>query len=417
MNVENIGLGLQAARKIISIQEGGAGLSHMRFVQDTATCLLPKAVFARSKADLAENAFLELSESTLVYYGASILGEGLFRKLYDSKLSTALKKQISTPATELLKAKQPANKQLMAVKAAIALSCMAIPLIEFSLNYFKNLLTLRVFNQGDFNDIAKLDKNKEINTAKNIKVAKNAKRKIIGAASVFGAFLATSAILLKKGQNSKLFQNISELILAPGNKLFKNQKLKDFANKYFSLDFANNNGKLALSKGQLTSCVLIGGLGYFDSAKDRGKQNFLEVLYRMPIVGFYIICGNELLEQGFKKMLLKMGKCKETIGKNLEVPKISELKGLAEKICAKNGGSVSEMYKKLLKQKTLIAGVPFLFGIGVMGFFVAATSRYFTQYRYNREKAQKAQKAQNNNIPQVFSSFLNFSGDKVQARN
>ena len=78
-NSANIGLGLKAASSIIKVQEGGAGLSNIRFIQDSATGLLPKAVFARSKADLAENSFLELSESVLVYYFPAILGEGIFR--------------------------------------------------------------------------------------------------------------------------------------------------------------------------------------------------------------------------------------------------------------------------------------------------------------------------------------------------
>ena len=411
MKVENIGLGLNIASKFISLQEGGAGLSHMRFIQDSATGLFPKAIFARSKADLVENSFLELAESALVYYGPGIIGEGIFRKLYSKNLPDKLKEKIATPAVELLKENSIDNKKIIPIKAAIALSSLSIPIVEYSLNYIKNLLTLKMFKQGDFNDIAKLDKNKSINTEKNKEVEKSAKKHIFGAAAAFGLCLGLSALLCKKGENSKTLQNFSELILAPGNKL-KNQKLKDFANKYMSVDFANNNGKLTMSKGQLTSCVTIGALGYFGAAKDRGKQNFLEVLFRMPIVGFYIICGNELLEKGFKKMLVKSGKCKETIGKNLEVPTLKDLTSLAKKIQAERGGNYSDIYKKLLKQKTLISGVPFLFGIGVMGFFVAAVSRYFTQYRYDKEKAIKNLKNQtinfykDNNTPSVFSNFV-----------
>ena len=44
-NSGKIGLGLKTASKICSIQEGGAGLSHIKFIQDCATCLLPKVVF------------------------------------------------------------------------------------------------------------------------------------------------------------------------------------------------------------------------------------------------------------------------------------------------------------------------------------------------------------------------------------
>lgn len=388
-NAGNIGTGLKVASKIIGIQEGGAGLSNIRFIQDSATGLVPKAVFARSKADLGENTFLELSESVLVYYFPTILGEGIFRKLYSKNLSTDLKKQIATPTVDLLKVKnQAVNKKLLPVKAALALSAFAIPLVEYTLNYFKNLMTLKVFKQSDFENIANLNKNKSENTEQSKKVENSAKKHIKLAAGIYSACLALSALLIKKGENSKTLQNLSEAILAPGTKFFKNNKKRaDFFNKYLSIDFANNNGKLALSRGQLTSCVLVGGAGYFGASKDRGKQNFLETLFRYPLVGFYIICGNELLEKGFRKFLYKNGKCKELINEKLEVPKLKDLRSIAEK----HGGDIDAMYKKLLKQKVLIAGLPLLFGIGVMGFFIAGTSNLFTKFRYNRDVKNKEQ--------------------------
>lgn len=388
-NAGNIGTGLKVASKIIGIQEGGAGLSNIKFIQDSATGLVPKAVFARSKADLGENTFLELSESVLVYYFPTILGEGIFRKLYSKKLPADLKKQIATPAVDLLKANNPSvNKKLLPVKAALALSAFAIPLVEYTLNYFKNLMTLKVFKQSDFENIANLNKKKSENTEQAKKVENSAKKHIKLAAGIYSVCLALSALLIKKGENSKSLQNISEIILAPGTKFFKDNKKKaDFFNKYFSLDFADNNGKLALSRGQLTSCVLVGGAGYFGASKDRGKQNFLETLFRYPLVGFYIICGNELLEKGFRKFLYNNGKCKELINDKLEVPNLKDLRSIAEK----HGGDVDAMYKKLLKQKVLIAGLPLLFGIGVMGFFIAGTSNLFTKFRYNRDVKNKEQ--------------------------
>ena len=377
----NIGLGLKTAAKIVSIQEGGAGLSNIRFIQDTATGLIPKAVFARSMADLSENSFLELSESVLVYYCPALLGQ-IFKNIYAKNLSPDMKNFITTPAAELLK-KGGKYKPLMPVKAAIALGAFAIPLIEFTLNYIKNLMTLKVFKQGNFENIANLNKDKNIDKNFNSKVEKSAKKNILSAAGIYAGCLGLGALLASKGKNSKTLQNISETILAPGTKFFKNNKKKaDFVNRYFSIDFADNNGKFALSKGQLTSCVLIGGAGYFGASKDRGKQNFLETLFRFPLVGFYIICGNELLEKGFRKLLYKNNKCRDLINEKLEVPQLKDLKEIA----LKKGGNFDEVYKKLLKQKCLIAGIPLLFGIGVMGFFIAGTSNLFTKYRYNRER-------------------------------
>jgi len=382
-NAGTIGLRLKTASKICAIQEGGAGLSNIRFIQDSATGLIPKAVFARSKADLSENAFLELSESILVYYCPALLGEGIFRKLFSKNLPENLKSKISTPAKELLKSNNIENKSLIPIKAAITLGAFAIPLIEFTLNYIKNLMTIKVFNQANFNNIANLNKNKIENTQQTQKVKNSAKKNIKRAGIIYSGCLALAGILARGGRNSKALQGLSELILAPGTKLFKNnQKIKNFCDKFFSLDFANVNGKLAMSRGQLASCVFVGGAGYFGASKDRGKQNFLENLFRYPIVGFYIIYGNELLEKGFKKFLHKIGKCKEVLNDKLEVPKFEELKDYAKNF----GGDYDKIYKKMLKQKILIAGMPLIFGIGIMGFFITKSSNLFTKFRYTKEQ-------------------------------
>lgn len=379
---------LKTAAKFINSQEQASGLSTSRFIQDTGTCLLPKAAFARSKEDLVENSFLELSESALVYFAPALIGEKIAKNIFSKGMSVEAKKLIATPAVELMKNNNGLNKKVLPVKAAIALSAMIIPLAEFTLNYFKNLLTLKAFKKADFDNIASLDNKKE-NKSVQEKVEKNAYKNIKRAGAVFVGCLGLGALIAKKGQSSKLLQNISEAILAPGTKFFKkNAKQRDFFNKYFSLDFNQQNGKLVLSKGQLTSCVLVGGAGYFGASKDRGKQNFLETLFRFPLVGFYIITGSELFENGFKKLLVKAGKCKETIGKNLEVPSFEKLESLAKEFAAKNGTKETAEFKKLAKQKVLISGVPFLFGIGFMGFFVAGISNLFTKYRYNQQKKQ-----------------------------
>lgn len=388
-NAGNIGTGLKIASKICAVQEGGAGLSNIRFIQDSATGLLPKMVFARSKADLGENTFLELGESILVYYCPALFGEKIFRKMYTKNLPQNLKKFVSTPAAELLKTTKAAdNKKLMPVKAALALSGFIIPLIEFTLNYFKNLMTLKVFKQADFENIANLKDDKKETHEQAEKVKTSAIKNIKRAAGIYGGCLALSALLLTRGHKSKVLQDLSELIVAPGTKLFKNSKKKEeFLNKFFSIDFDNNNGKLAMSRGQLTSCVLVGGTGYFGAAKDRGKQNFLETLFRYPIVGLYIIYGNEFLEKTFRKFLYKHGKCKEVLNEKLEVPKFAHLKDYAKKF----GGNQAEIYKKLLKQKVLIGGVPLLFGIGVMGFFITKSSNLFTKFRYEKGIARPQQ--------------------------
>ncbi len=400
---------LRAAAKFVNHNEQASGLSTSRFIQDTGTCLVPKATFARSKADLAENTFLELLESAVVYFLPAIIGENLSRKIFSKNLDINAKQLVAVSAEKLMSQKNALNKNVLPVKAAIALSALFMPLAVFTLNYFKNLMTLNVFKSGDFENIANLKNKREDKSLQN-RVRKSAHKNILKAALTFITSLGLGILISKKGANSKMLQNVSEAILAPGSKFFgNNKKAKEFFNKYFSLDFASQDGKLVLSKGQLTSCVLIGGAGYFGASKDRGKQNFLETLFRYPVVGFYVITGSELFEKGFKKLLKKAGKCKETINKDLEVPGFDKLEKLAKDLADKNKTSVEAEFKKLAKQKVLISGVPFLFSIGVMGFFVAGISNLFTRYRYNKDKKLQTMTQEflkQKNISPAFKQFI-----------
>lgn len=380
-------LPLKLAGKFIAHNESASGLSTSRFIQDTTTQLVPKAAFSRSKADLFENTFLETAESAVVYFLPQILGEKIFRKLFSKKLNSE-QKELVAQSYEKLKKISTKNK-IIPIKAAIALTSLIIPILVFTLNYFKNLLTIKAFKQSDFVNIASLDKKEE--DKNKINKVKNSAYKNLIRAFIASILSILSAILLaKKGSKSKTIMNISEFILSPGDKISKNnKKIKDFINKYFCIDYTSENGKLNLSKGQLTSCVLIGGLGYFGAAYDRGKENFIETLFRYPIVGLYVISGSELFENGFKRILKKNGKCKETLKDDLEVVKFTELNKLAKNLADKNNTDIKNEYKKLIKQKSLITLIPFMFSIGVMGFFVCAITNLSTKLRYKKEKSKQ----------------------------
>ena len=308
--------------------------------------------------------------------------------------STAAAPLTSTSTSPVWKPAQENNKKTLPVKAAIALTAMAIPLTEYSLNYIKNLMTLKVFKKSDFRNIASLENTKEDKQHQE-KVEKNAKKNIKLAAGLYAGCLGLAGLLATKGRDSKFLQQISEFIVAPGSKLFKKMpKAKNFMNKYMCMDFNNYNGKLVLSKGQLTTCVLVGGAGYFGASADRGKENLKETATRFPLVALYVITGSELVEQGFKKILQKMGKCKDLIGKDLKVTEFDKLGDLAEKLAKERKTSVEKEYKSLAKQKVLISGLPYVFSIGVMGFFVAGMTNYFTKKRYQNAKKE-------NNLKQV----------------
>ncbi len=382
---------IQPAARFVRHQEQAAGLSTSRFIQDVSTSLLPKVVFARSLADLTETTFVEVSEEILMYFVPAILGEKIARKIFSKKLPNNLKSAVATPAVEMLKKKN--SKEVLPVKAAIALMAMAIPLTEFTLNYFKNLMTLKVFKKSNFKNIASLENTKE-DEAHQKKVEKSAKRHIGLAASLYAGCLGMAALVATKGKNSKVLQKVSEFILAPGSVLFKkNNRAKNFFNKYCSMDFNNQNGKLVLSKGQLTTSVVIGGMGYFGASADRGKENLKETATRFPLVGLYVITGSELVEKGFKKLLQKGGKCKDLIRKDLSVPKFDELGDLAKKLAKERKTNFDKEYTSLAKQKIMIAGLPYIFSIGVMGFFVAGMTNFFTRKRYENAQKEKQLKA------------------------
>lgn len=387
--IPTLSKGNQRIAKFINLQESEANLSYARLIQEIATNWFPKAIFARSLADLSEMSFLEFGENALVYLAPMLLGEG-FRKVFDKKIPASMRDEVATSAATLLNNKTSNNKKLIPIKAAIAVSALAIPFAEYSISYVKNLFTIKLFKQADFNNIANLNKVKKEDLEKQKQVKESAKKHIKLAGGLYAACLALGALLATRGKNSKVLNSFSEAILAPGSKFFKNDAKKAaFFNKYFGLDFANKNGKLAMSNGQLTACVVAGFFGYTGAAKDRGKQNYKEVLYRFPLVGFYAITGSALLDKGFKSILSKKEKYKDIFDKDNQVPKLTELGDLAKKLAEKNKTSVETEYKKLFKQKSLIVMAPFLFGIGFMGLFVAGMSRYFTQYRYNKEKGKQ----------------------------
>ncbi len=385
----------QRIAKFINLQESDADISTMRLGQEISTNLLPKAAFARSVVDLCDNGFREIFENIIVYLGPKFVGEKIFRKIYSKKLNKGLQNKVATTAVDLIKSNDKDKKALMPIKAAIAVSALVIPLAEYSLSYVKNLFTLKMFKQADFNNIANLNKDKKENIEHQQKVKKSAQDHIKLAGGIFAGCLGLATLLATKGKNSKALQSFSEAILAPGTKFFKNNAKKEaLVNRYFGLDFASKNGKLAMSNGQVTACVVVGGFGYFGAAKDRGKQDFKEIAYRFPLVGFYAITGSHLLEQGLKKALRKKDEYKDIIDKDLNAPKLKDLPKLAETLAKRNKTTIEAEYKKLFKQKSTLILAPFAFGIGVMGFFVAGVSRYFTQYRYNQEqKAAAAQKA------------------------
>lgn len=405
-------------------------LSSTRFIQDTATNWAPKAVFARSREDFFEMSFLEFLESGIFYFASPVLGEKLFRnKIFKNLAPKNIRNQINElipkSTAEILKNKNISNeikKRAIATKAGIVLACTAIPVAEYVLSFAKNLFTLKTFNKSNFNNIANLDKNEKEDKKQQEYVEQNSKKHLKrGALVSIGAFTAGLLLALCGNKSNKL-QTLSKTILEPGktiSNLGKNLGIKsrktDNILSRFSLDFANENGKLALSKGQLALTAIVGLFGYSKAAEDRGKLDVQEVWTRVPLVVFYTIFGSELFEKGFIKILQNKGKCKDIIkqGKDgaTEIVKRAELENLAKTLAkAKNTNTEKEL-SRLIKEKAFVTGVPYAFSLLFMGLTLSAITRLFTQYRYNKENKTKENSSLQtgfeikNHLPQVFSAF------------
>lgn len=386
-------------------------LSTTRFIQGTATNWFPKAVLSRSKADLCEFTFLEFLESGLFYFAAPVLGEHLYRKKLFKKIQPKnLRNKISEEIPKSLEQIKNSNldktlkNKLITTKAGIVLACLAVPVLEYSLSFAKNLFTLKVFKVSNFNNVANLEKVKTEDKNHQQKVEKHSKRELKKAGILSIAGLVSGLLLASLGNKSKAAIKASEILLEPGehlSKLFnvKSKKLDNFLKEYLKLDFNNTDGKLTLSKGQLAATCITGLFGYSSAAKDRGKLDLYEVWTRVPLVVIYTIFGSALFESGFKNILAKKGKfpelIKKTNGEIAPVPARKDLPQIAERLAHKNGTTTEKELNKLIKQKSVITGVPYLFSLLVMGFTLSAVARIWTQIRYNKQNTKAQQSVQN----------------------
>ena len=418
--------GAKLADLFIRSQEN---LSSTRFIQDTATNWLPKAIFSRSKADFAEMSFLEFLESGIFYFVSPILVEKLFRNVIfknfqPKNLKSAINEQIPKSLKEITtnpNLSKAIKNNAIASKAGIILACTAISVAEYTLSFAKNLFTLKAFKKSNFNNIANLDKGKTEKEDKKQQqqVEKSAISHLKKAAVLSLAGVAAGSILALKGAKSDKLINLSKAIIEPGQALskgisklgIKNEKLNNTLSK-FSLDFSNNNGKLALGKGQLALTAILGLFGYSKAASDRGKLDVAEVWTRVPLVVFYTIFGSELFEKGFINILNKLGKCKDLIKKdakgNISIPKRTQLPEIAQKLAKQNKTLPENELNKLVKQKAFTTGVPYAFSLLFMGFTLSAITRLWTQYRYNKQNKETKNDTLiflGKNLPEAFKSF------------
>ena len=381
-------------------------LSSTRFIQDTTTNWVPKAIFARSKADFAEMSFLEFIESAIFYFALPILGEKVFRnkifnKFTPENIRNKVNEQIPNSLGHITKNRLLSNeikRRAVSTKAGILLACAAIPVAEYTLSFAKNLFTLKFFKKSNFNSIANLNNVgvEEENKIHQEKLEKHSKKQFKKAALISLGGLVSGIFLALKGHKYDLLQKISKGIINPGEALVKILKIKNEKTaktlSSFSLDFKNNNGKLALGKGQLALTAIVGLFGYSKAAQDRSKLDVAEVWTRVPLVVFYTIVGSELFEKAFPKILESKKKFPDIVRKTADgkliTPLREELPKLAEKISKERNTDYQKELSRLTREKAFIQGVPYAFSLLFMGFTLSAITRFWTQVRYNRQNKE-----------------------------
>lgn len=394
--------------KFLKSQEN---LSSTRFIQGTLTNWFPKAVLSRSFIDFSEFTFLEFLESGIFYFAAPFFGEhafrkGMFKAVQPKKVKDSVLKNVAQSLNEINKSNldKGLKNRLKTTKGGIILACVTVPALEYALGFAKNLFTLKVFKVSDFNNVANLNKEKTENNEQQERVEKHSKAVLLKTGLLSAAGIGSGLALARFGHNSKAAVKFSEVLLEPGEHIskllhkigVKSEKTDDFLKDYLKLDFVNNDGKFALSKGQLALTCITGLFGYSSAAKDRGKLDFYEVWTRVPLVVLYTIFGSSVLDAGFKKILAKKGKFPELIKRNENgsidaVPTRKDLDTIANKLALKNKTNVQDELAKLIKQKSIITGVPYLFSLVAMGFTLSAVSRIWTKYRYDHQTKPQTQ--------------------------
>ncbi len=364
------------------------------FAVDCAQNTLVGGVLGRSIVEKTEKVAFETSENILVYFVPTPVRK-FFSKIYGRNLSANIKQGLETPLKDINTAAFDTKElnQLKAAKAAVALGAMFVPLAEFTLSYFKVLGTLKGFNKADFNNIANLNKEQNECKTRQKEIRDHSVKQIMRAGAIYAGFVGASVLMAKKGANNKLLQHVSEAILTPGTKFFKDTKFEKFANKRLSLDLHN----------PIVPCVAVGGVAYFDAAKQRGRLEFLETLMRFPITTFFAITGSSLFRQAYMKSLKDKEGFKEIIQQGKDG---LELKDIAS--IAKISGQDKTKFNKLCSKYAKVTAVPVAFSVAVGGFAITGISMLFTKLRHERnlKNAQKfPQKFINYSAPEVFKEM------------
>ncbi len=463
----------------VSLDESALGASSVLFLQDTLAVWLPKMTAVRSAAEAVESTFLEFVESALFYFSAPILGQHVFSKLihkvlpgnqrsgaakehYVARQDIAASHEMLTKRANLDKigknfkalndAASKQTKKLVGLKAGTIVATMSAMILEYTLSFAKNLITLKFFNTGDFTDVANLTDNKKKHGTDHPTYKKAQKRVKQGALAAAAILAGSFGLAIGTTRNKTLF-NLSRRIIKnfdfTFNQAFKRagKTLKNAASavkipNYKRVGSGANKGQkivrpiFGLGKYQKYAIITLGGIGYIDASRDdlEVKENLFRV---WGVIMPYLMFGKEFLTEGFRKVAHGERKLPKLLGflqpneKTIESFKsiykwnpaanhgkgggaylshdeiiqksLSTVPGLENLLDEKtsldkvwqlaqtNDPKIRQAfveYQKLMKPKIVSFGAPLAFGVFVVGLTVAWLNRFWTNYRFNNMKKE-----------------------------
>lgn len=312
---KDIGFQLQTAI-LNQFEKSAQAFSHVLFLQDTFTNLMPKWLNARSFVDFFEMNFTELLESGIFYYVPAVFGDFVYgpisrvgknlqttaKQLHQQEMANAqrageefiqseprdaLKYSLSLikQAAEEGRITEDAKNALLAAKAAVVgAATMTALTAEYGLNFVKNLVTESGFHLHKFSDVLGYT---EIGTddVGDSPVADKARKRLLQLGTIMGGTLLAAGAVAFGGWRLKPVQ----------------QGMEKFLRLY---DFDVSKGAFGIDTPHLVTIVGIGGFGgYVDAARDALERGeiVLRLMWSVPMTAM----GNQWLSNKMLSHLMK----------------------------------------------------------------------------------------------------------------
>lgn len=373
-----------------------------KFGEDTAISLGSRLSASRGKTESTEIAFAEIMESVLAYFVPGLLANQIFGKLFHHLGKFNDPRLLTHSLTDLNKVGGKALVQkALPHRLAVLLSSVVLAAIcgEYILLFLKNLMTLKVYQTGNFNHIANLNTisaKKDTQATTNDAVKQKAHKRIKQLLAIGGGLLISSMAMVQFSGFKKAIAH-----LAKGYTLDSQLKPRNFGTKIINaLDFDYSGKKAAMKfPAHLALYMSVAFLGYLDSARNKLERQ--EVATRLPLIMGYMLVGQTLISKLLNKFIFK----------NPEIHQ-GTLNHYLQSLTSKNKDPLQQVLKaqKVLPQKLLATLLPYIIGGGIVSFGIATLSKLMTQKRFNLQK-------QTQQIQQVLQLFKNNADQPLKSQS